>query len=455
MLLLFLLPLTVVACSSSATGGDDAGGTVDVDGAAPVGGDDAGASASPDLAPAPLIWPNAEHSANSDPWIPQHHDEITEMHPRTLLLNFANNRAASDVMARWKLMSDAFSEGSRYHGYSDPTAKPFITHEVVKLVDLTDNPVPANWTFPNSTKMPRLNGGIDFAQLYNQTYADYYAIPDPANPSHNLTLCEMLQKGVINDLFIIFNKTGADGNVPEIIEYKQSYDDNDVAIAGQFDPYAGNGAFEPADLPEAKACGISLRVDFIEMTGNISGAMHVLSHNLEHIGERAVPNYAKFYFPLLNRDFDKRFNVSFADWYGISVNGSMTNFITYNDNNSVTWTCPSDSGCVGQSGTMKPFDQGCGNTHYAPNSRNSYDMANPANVLTRCEHYGLHDGPDGKDLQTPFNYTTWAQYAQKYGNDGNGGGWQIYLFQSFPGYHNKATLPDGTKIKNFWPYLYY
>ena len=121
----------------------------------------------------------------------------------------------------------------------------------------------------------------------------------------------------------------------------------------------------------------------------------------------------------------------------------------------VTWTCPADTGCAGQSGTMNPFDQGCGNTHYAANSRNSYDMANTASVLTRCEHYGLHDGPGGKDLQTLFNSSTWGQYGQKYGNDGNGGGWQIYLFQSFPGYHNKATLPDGTKIKNFWPYLYY
>jgi len=459
--ILLLASLTIAACSSSDTsgGGDDLGGG---GGGGGGGGDDGGGSAVvPDASvdsappgPPPLVWPNAMHSANSDPWLPMHHDEITEMHPKALLINFANNRAASAVMDRWNLMKAAFSEGSRYHGYNDPTAKPFVVHELLKLVDLTDNPVPANWMAPNSTKMPRLNGGIDFAQLYNQTYADMIAIPDPANPSHNLTLCELLQKGVMNELFIIFNKTGSDGNVPEIIEYKQVYDDKDVAIAGQFDPWAGNGAFDPPDLPEAKACGISLRVDFIEMTGGISGAMHVLSHNLEHMGD-AVPNYKKFFDPIFNNDFDQRFKVPFSSWYGISVNGSMTNFIEYTSNNAVKWTCPADSGCAGQTGVMDPFDQGCGNTHYAPNSRNSYDMANTQTVMTRCEHYGLHDGPGGKDLLTPFNSSSWGQYAQKYGNDGNGGGWQIYLFQSFPGYQNKATMPDGTKIKNYWPYLYY
>jgi len=86
---------------------------------------------------------------------------------------------------------------------------------------------------------------------------------------------------------------------------------------------------------------------------------------------------------------------------------------------------------------------------------NSYDMGNTQMVLTRCEHYGLHDGPDGKDLQTPYSAATVATLAAKYGSDGNRGGWQLYLMQSLPGYHSGATLPDGTPIKNIWPYLFY
>ena len=104
---------------------------------------------------------------------------------------------------------------------------------------------------------------------------------------------------------------------------------------------------------------------------------------------------------------------------------------------------------------MNPFNQGCGNTHYAPNSRNSYDMSNPQMVLSRCEHYGLHDGPDGNDLQTSYTPATVAKLAVKYGSDPNGGGWQVYLMQSLPGYHSGAKTTDGTPIKNFWPYLFY
>lgn len=456
--------LALLACSGSS--GDDAIGVGGVEGGADDGGatidgasdaavaTDSGTHADADAGPSGLIWPNAQSFANSDPWLVDHHDEITEMHPRALILDFANGRSTPDVMARWNRMSQAMSAGSTYHGYSDPSAKPFIIHEVLKVVDLKDNPVPANWTAPNSTKMPRKNGGIDFAQLYGQAFADLYGIPDPQDPSHNMTLCELMKKGFVHELFIVFNKTGSDANVPEIIEYKQKYDDNDRPLADQFDPYAGNGAFDPADLPEARACGRSLRVDFVEMTGTLGGSLHVLSHNFEHL-DSALPIFKKFFFPLFNRDFDARFHTPFQDWYGLSVNGGGANFLVYNGQNSVSWACPAGSSCAGQTGTMAPFDEGCGNCHYAPNSRNSYDMTNTDVVLTRCEHYGLQDGPGGKDIQTPYSAATIQAYAQKYGADGNGGGWQVYLFQSFPGVRTKAKTPDGKHIKNFWPYLYY
>ena len=325
---------------SSGAGDRDGGGAVPDSGAGGTGDDaqsDGGAGAPADgdaggnvdgADAFQLIWPNDQSAANSDPWLPAHHDEITEMRPRALVLHFANGANVIAVMARWNLMVQAFADGSTYHAYSNPTAKPFVKHQLTKFVDLTDPVPPPGWTAPNSTKMPRLSGGIDFAQLYSQTYADYFGFADPANPTHNLTLCELLRKGVINELFVAFNKTGSDGNVPEIIEYKQMYDGSDTALPGQFDPYAGNGSFDPADLPAAKACGVSLRVDFIEMTGIISGAMHVFTHNLEHWGN-ALPNYQKFFTDFFNMDFDKRFGTPFSDWYGIAVNGSTTNFITY------------------------------------------------------------------------------------------------------------------------------
>ena len=79
----------------------------------------AGSSGAPSL----LIWPNATSSVNSDPWLSLHHTEIQEMHPRFLVINFANNRKLSDVQARFQTQKAWMQEGSRYHGYSDPNAK--------------------------------------------------------------------------------------------------------------------------------------------------------------------------------------------------------------------------------------------------------------------------------------------------------------------------------------------
>ena len=407
-----------------------------------------------------LIWPNATSSANSDAWLRQHHDEITEMHPRALVINFVNGASGSTsaVRARWDLMAKAMAEGSRYHAYSDQNAKPFVIHELLKQVDLVDNPIPGGWTKPNSTKTPRVTTAsgvrLDYTQLYSQAFADLYAIRDPQNPSHNLTLCELLQKGIINELFIAIDNS-EDGITPEIIEYKQMYDSNDQPLVGQFDPFAGNGQFEPtADLPVARACGRSLRVDFLEMNNGLDGALHVLTHNYEHLGT-AVPNIERFYAALFNRDFGQRFNTPFNSWYDVSVNGSPTNFLSYPSNQSVSWSCPPDSGCAGQQGVISPFTQGCGNAHYPPNARNSYDYQNTTTVLTRCEHYGLHDGPNGKDLASPYSVQTLANLTQQFGNEGNGGAWQLYLFQSIPGVGSRASTDDGVHIKNFWPYLYY
>src|SRR6202011_3262255 len=71
-------------------------------------------------ADAGLIWPNPTSSKNSDPWLVAHHDSITEMQPRVLVLDYYNpwslNQAEQLAMGR----IDAILEASRYHGYADP-----------------------------------------------------------------------------------------------------------------------------------------------------------------------------------------------------------------------------------------------------------------------------------------------------------------------------------------------
>src|SRR5918911_894560 len=82
-----------------------------------------------------LIWPNAISHTNSDPWLAQHHTEIQELHPRFLLIDFANGRTTAATMARFQTQKEALLEGSRYHGYSNPAAKPFVVYELAKYVD--------------------------------------------------------------------------------------------------------------------------------------------------------------------------------------------------------------------------------------------------------------------------------------------------------------------------------
>jgi hypothetical protein len=443
----------------SATGGTGGGGTAGMsgggaggapapDGRPPAGGPDAAPAGPPPSGQ--LVWPNEVSSVNSDPWLVQHHNEIQEIHPRFLLIDFANNRTAAQVMKRFEDQKAAMMEGTRYRGYSDPSAKPFMIYELAKLVDLTDNPIPAGWMFPNSTKMPRRAGGIDFGALFNQTYADYYAIPDPKNPSHNMTLCELVNAGKVNDVFVVFNKTAPDNNVPEILEYKQGYDKNDVLLPGRFDPCAGNGCFGQEDIPAVRACGRSLRIGFLEMTGILGNSMQVNGHNYEHIGQRAALHFNQMFLPFANFDMKTRYGAPFNDWYGECPQGS-SNCITYPGPNAVTYS----QGGTAPPVTIDPFNQGCGNAHFPPNGRQNYDQTNTFTVMSTCEHYGLHDGPDGKDLQTPYDVSKLAAWRAKYGVGPTGGAWYMYWFQSFPGVNNKATLPDGTPMKNWWVYLYY
>ena len=140
---------------------------------------DGGADA--DAAPT-YIWPNQVSAANSDPWIAAHHDQIVEMQPRVLLLNFANGVDPSAAQNLATQHIDAFMEASRYHGYSDPDAPAFLQYQLAKIVDLRDGS-----TAVNSATLPVSNGEVDYAQLDTPAFASLMGIEDPDNPGTNLT----------------------------------------------------------------------------------------------------------------------------------------------------------------------------------------------------------------------------------------------------------------------------
>src|SRR6185436_19642951 len=360
----------------------------------------ADAAPPPDLAPPDpnnLVWPNEVSSKNSDPWLVENHTKIVEMHPRFLIIDFANGFTDAQVMARFNLHKQALMEGSRYHGYSNPESKPFMIWEVFKHVSLKDDPVPTDpMAPPNSSKMPRRNGGIDFGKLFTQEYADLYRVPDPASPGRYLKICDMFNAGMVNDILVAFVKKACDNNVPEVVEMHQVYDaTTTMKVPSKFDPNAGNGSWGPGDVELVSACGRSVRLNFLEMTGNLTNAMEVLGHNFEHIASRTMPAFYAQWKPFANMEMRARYGTMFNDWYGICQYGMPC--LTFPDNNSVVYP---------GGGMIKPYDQGCGNAHFPPNATRHYDKANPSEVLSTCEHYGLHDGPDGKDLQMPYSFKT-------------------------------------------------
>src|SRR4051812_13974465 len=84
-----------------------------------VGSSDDGAfdlvAATGTLGTDPTVWPNEMSQANSDPWLVAHHDQLREIHPRILVLNYNNGTKPDDVRAFVEdKVFNALREGSRY-----------------------------------------------------------------------------------------------------------------------------------------------------------------------------------------------------------------------------------------------------------------------------------------------------------------------------------------------------
>jgi hypothetical protein len=95
----------------------------------------------------------------------------------------------------------------------------------------------------------------------------------------------------------------------------------------------------------------------------------------------------------------------------------------------------------------------CGNNHFPPNARSQYDYYSLMPALTSCPSYGLGGNPDGSDTRSEYTADLVQEYEQTYGDCG--GGWMIYLGQSFPGAGNRATDARGQPMLNWWPFLFY
>jgi hypothetical protein len=390
---------------------------------------------------APTAWPTADHGANSDPWLVVHHDVITQMSPRVLVLNFDDGASSEQALQTAQREAAAIAEGSRYHGYADSAAPPFLQYQILKVVDLTDHPAPAGWTNPSSTLLPTTaTGEFDPTALFTSRFSDSFGFADPAAPSRSLSLCQLFEQGIVNEVWIEDGEAGA-RRAPLNVERKQAYDQDGQAIAGMFLPYVGGGGSLDQIL-----CDVTVRMAHLDPARGPGCDLQVRGWGIEGMWD-ALPAAADDAHAFLNADFESRFGAPFRSFADIcdqagdpcvSYPGPMAAAGTYAD---------------GTAWQIAPFTQGCGSSRFPPNARSRGDFVNPGAVDARCAGFGLGGGPGGGDVYAPYTAATVATQDSAYPDCG--GGWQIYWRQSMPGFGNQALGAGGRPIKNWWPYLFY
>jgi len=419
------------SCGCPGPGGDDAG-----DGGGDGGAVDAG-----------LIWPNGQSSANSDPWLVANHQLIGQLQPKVLVVNFVNGFTDAQVTRKFSDVARAYREATRYHATVDPEAIPFIEFQLARVVNLRDNPVPSGYQFENSTRYPRTSTTapftwMDYGAFFSAAFASHYGYSNDAGGHY--TLCELIDRGLVNELWFIGSGDVPDSAAYESLESKQRYNVSHNKLDGSFDRCAGNGCFD-VSVP---VCNRSVRIAFINYNRGGGCFLESLGHSFEGMANNGSLPWLRPYFREFGGfDLDTRYGVPFNSWYACSTPGC----VTYSN---VTATGMSAAWSVGaQTGTIASYLPACGNAHFPPNGRQHYDITNPQSVPSTCAHYRMRDAPDGGDLIDTYSGNTVAGFFTLAPDCT--GAWEVYWRQSFPGRQNLARDDAGQPMLNWWPFLYY
>ena len=223
-----------------------------------------------------MLWPNAESAVNSDPWLVANHDRIRLMRPRVLVVNFVHGLGEAAARDRVEQLRAVLRESSRWHGYRDPAAPPFLDYDVVGIVDLTE---PRGRVDRNSARFARTADGVgfDYAALHEMRLQD------------GLTLDALTARGLVNEVWLLADHT--ERSAPwETVEVKRAYDEAFRPLA-RFEPYAGNSGEH-----DAPWLGRSLRILFINFDRGVGCAMESLGHSLERMAScGAIPYYERYF----------------------------------------------------------------------------------------------------------------------------------------------------------------
>jgi hypothetical protein len=405
----------------------------------------------PDIVPANLaddlaVWPNQVSCRNSDDWLWRNHDKIRKMRPRVLVLNFANNVSMADIREHVEGIIRATAEATRYHGFADPSASAFIEYEVAKYVDLRDQTGPDVGKRVTSSRMPRKPSRkrhevlCDYGGFYTDAFARQLGFRDPREPSRCLNLHELINAGLVHEMWFYAIHDGGDWPGRETCEFKRFYDEQCRPIAGKHGQ-AGNGA--DRTMPWS---GRSFRIAFFNPHRGIGCALENFGHTLEWMATTgSIAYYRTYFLEFAELNFDRRFGVPFNELYRTDY--AVKDSISYPTQTSMVVKIKD------QSYTIDPYVAVGGSVHFPPGARHHYDLESPHAVLSTIENYRLHNGPDGQDRALPFSRDKFARYGDVAPDCM--GRWMIYWRQCMPGLDNRCRDDEGRPMKNWWPFLFY
>ncbi|MCC7491232.1 MAG: hypothetical protein IT204_02745 [Fimbriimonadaceae bacterium] len=386
------------------------------------------------------VWPNRVSWRNSDPWLVAHHDELRELRPRLLVLNFANSVDDQALRQKTTDLIGQLAESTRYHGFEDPAAPAFLNYQVLKYVNLRDTNPTAEQAQANCSRAPYLPQGpetFDYGALYNDTFAACYGFRDPADPQRYLTLSELINAGMVHELLFywIHEPRGAPY---ETIEDKQYYDE-----AGQPRPgvhgWAGNG--HSKTMPWV---GRSFRITFANPARGIGCVMENYGHALEGMAHsNSIPPFRKLLYEYAEFNLDRKYGLPFNSLY--ATKGAEA--VRYLDDGAVEVRRGE------QTHRIDRYVAVGGNVHFPPGGRNHYDNASPVTLQSTIRSFLRHNGPDGRDLAAPFDSSAFRGYARQCPDCM--GAWLVYWRQCMPGLDNPCRDEQGAPVRNWWVYLFY
>lgn len=392
----------------------------------------------------PTIWPNRISRANSDPWIAKNHDQIKEMRPRLLLINYSNEHSPEQLTALANRLIECLSESSRYHGYRNADAPAFLKYHIFHLVDLRDRDRTTGDSRSVSIKDLNAKTGFNFAyaKLFSDDFAQLMQIPDPREPQRFLRLDELIDGGFIHEVWFF-----GSGRVPEqphigafeVVEHKPKYNELFQRLGNHY-VQAGNGGDE-----EQPWIGRSVRIGFVNASRGPGCFLESLAHGLEgNANSGAIPYYTKYFHEFAGMDWDKRYGLPFNSLYGANLGNEK---VVYKRNGQMI--IPH----AGNKLTVDNFVANGGNAHFPPNGRSHYDLNNTEPVRSTIEDWRIGNGKNKSDQAEDWTNAKFEKYRNLAPDCM--GPWLIYWRQNMPGLDNQQKDDRGKPMKNWWPFLFY